>query len=203
MKMVLGPIPTSRTLRPVVGIWTPLSNSDSASFTALATSLAMVPVVIGLLVLFSDNAATILRFREDKVHFGVFVACLVMLVPMHELIHAVAYFKPLRSPQMVVGVWPRRCMCYVVYDEPLPRFRVLLMSISPFLILTCVPALVLFWIDPPFRSAVAFVVLVHTSLCAGDALVVWRLLAQVPPGALVHNDGWTTYWKLPAPESPA
>ena len=27
------------------------------------------------------------------------------------------------------------------------------------------------------------------------AVVIWRLVTQVPRNALVHNGGWRTYWK--------
>jgi hypothetical protein len=119
------------------------------------------------------------------------------MLPLHEFVHAIAYGQGLRSPHLLMGAWISRGMLYVVYDAPLLRERVLLMSCAPFLVLTLIPALVLPWLAwPPALLAILwFFVLLHAAVCTGDFLVCQRLLARAPRGAWIHNYGWTTYWK--------
>ena len=194
MRFVWGPLPPSETFQPARAGWTPLSRVQSDTFVVVASAVAVAPLAAGLLVLFGDDGATVLRFKADLVAFTIFVAALLLLVPAHEFIHTLAYRAPLRSRRLITGVWLRRVMWYVVYDSPLARDRVLVMLVAPFVVLSAVGGVAVLLAPDEWRAAAGFVLLVHTSLCAGDAVVVGRLLTRVPRDALIHNDGWTTYW---------
>lgn len=194
MRFIYGPIPPSETFKPSDAGWVPLDRSESDRFVIVASAMAMVPLAAGLLVLFSDDASTIMRFKADPRAFTVFIVSLLLLVPVHEFIHALAYGVPLHSRQLITGIWLSRFAWYVLYDAPLRRRRVLLMSAAPFTVLTTVGVLAVWLVPREWQVAAGFVLLIHTSLCTGDALVLWRLLNQVPKDAFIHNDGWRTYW---------
>jgi hypothetical protein len=87
-------------------------------------------------------------------------------------------------------------MCYAIFDSPMPRNRVLLVSAAPFLFVSVIPAFLLALLDSPQRTLVLIVLLAHTALCAGDFMVFVNILRQVPSRAWLHNKGWNTYWKL-------
>lgn len=121
-----------------------------------------------------------------------FVIALLLLVPLHELIHAIAYGCGLRSPDLLVGFWPSRVLPYVLYDAPLPRWRVLFMLSGPFLALTILP---LALAALSFATAgFCFFAVLHAALCAGDAMTAVRILPQMPRQAIIHNQRWQTYW---------
>src|SRR5690606_1337519 len=94
---------------------------------------------------------------------AVLVCCFVVITPVHELIHAIAYPGGLRSQRLVMGVWLRRGLAYVVYDAPLPRNRVLIMLLAPFVTLTTMLGIAAVVTPPPWRLMTLLVLLVHTA----------------------------------------
>lgn len=197
MRFINGPIPASRTLDPVTSGWTPLRVSDSRGFTA-AAMLCMLPFLLGATVLVLHATPTLRTiFQQHLWSLPCFLVLLLALVPMHEFIHALAYGCGLRSPHLVAGLWLWRCLAYVLYDAPLPRQRVLIMLAAPFVMLSVLPLLVALLLSGPWLWLVCFVAILHTACCTGDAITFHRLLSQAPSGALIHNQGWNTYWSLP------
>ena len=197
MRFVIGPVPRSRTFDPVAAGWTPLSNENSRSFAA-AVILLLCPLLLTATAIFLQAAPAFRTiFRTHLWSLPCFLFLLLALIPMHEFIHALAYGCGLRSPNLIAGVWLKRGLPYVLYDTPLPRRRVLWMLAAPFCALSVLPLLA-----APFLSGAGLVLLcffsaLHAALCAGDAVTFLRLCRQATPGALIHNDGWQTYWATP------
>lgn len=198
MRFVYGPIPPSQAFDPEQNGWKPLdgADADARRFATIASLLTIPFVAAALWVLFGARSEMRGFLFGHPLRFGAFLSVLLALVPIHELIHALAYLKGLRSSRLVMGAWIRRGMFYVLYDAPMPRHRVLFMSAMPFLLLSALPAFCLPWLEIRHDRMVLgwFLVLMHTSLCTGDFLVWWRLFFRVPRGAWIHNNGWKTYW---------
>ncbi len=97
-----------------------------------------------------------------------------------------------------MGIWPRRGMAYVIYDSPLRRNRLLFMLAAPFLVLSILPVASLPFLESGARAQVLFLVVIHTAVCVGDAMVFWHV-SRVPPNASLHNKRWTTYWTVTGP----
>ena len=194
MRFINGPVPPTRTFDPVAARWTPLEARGSHHYATVVV-LWVCPFLFAATALFF-HARAMLRavFREQSWSLPCLLAALVALVPLHELIHALAYGCGLRSPNLIAGIWPRRGLAYVLYDSPLPRRRVLWMLVAPFFTLSVLPLLAAPFLSGPWLVPLAFFSLLHTAICAGDAATILRLLRQTPPGALVHNNGWETYW---------
>jgi hypothetical protein len=194
MRIAFGPVPLSATLRePEVG-WTLLRELPPARFSTIASVLGLPLVALAILVLGAARGEVRTLFSDHPAALAGFVATLLALVPVHEAVHAVAYFQDLRSAKMIAGVWPRRGMCYVLYDAPLPRNRVLLMSAAPFLVLTVAPLCAAPWLHGTTQPLVLFLAILHAAICTGDFLVFARIAHQVPRDAWVQNNGWQTYW---------
>ena len=198
MRFVRGPIPSTQAFDPKEKGWTPLDNADPEAkrFATVGNLLALPFVATALWLVLGPRSEVCGFLRSQPLHIAEIVLLLAVLVPVHELIHAAAYFKGLRSPRLIIGVWASRTMIYVIYDAPMPRHRMLLVGAMPFLLLSAFPAVCLPWLELRHELvAVAwFLVVLHTGLCAFDFLVMWRLFSRVPRGAWVHNNGWTTYW---------
>src|SRR5438132_96393 len=103
MRFINGPIPASRTFDPVTADWSPLRESDSRRFVAVAV-LCMLPFLLGATALFL-HAAPALRpiFQRHLWSLPCLLVLLLALVPAHEFIHALAYGCGLRSPNLLVG----------------------------------------------------------------------------------------------------
>jgi len=166
--------------------------------------LAVVAVLLGLPFLLA--AAFLLVDRKDGVRGlfkdqplvgGGYLLALVVMVPVHELIHALAYCQGIRSRHLIVGFWPSRGVCYAIYDSPMPRNRVLGMVVAPLLALSILPLLCLPCLHGVAWQLVLAFCLLHAGMCGGDLIVFWQMLSQVPREALVHNNGWQTYWSVP------
>ena len=196
MRFVVGPIPSSRVLDAEKECWIPVSESSSQRFAVLALLLSTPFLVASIVVLLGLKA----YLKSEPAALATLLACFVTTVPLHELLHALAYPNGLRSPYLVIGVWPRRGLCYVLYDSPLPRNRILFMLSLPFVLLTVLLAMAGFLASTEWRRILTLVLLVHTAICTGDFITFVRLVMQVPSDALVHNSGWRTYWKsMPKP----
>jgi hypothetical protein len=161
--------------------------------------LSMLPFLLGATAILL-HAAPALRaiFQHHLWSLPSLLVLLLALVPAHEFIHALAYGCGLRSPNLLVGYWPQRGLAYVLYDTPLPRRRVLIMLAAPFVVLTVLPLLATILLSGPWLWLVTFFAVLHAAFCTGDAVTFLRLVSQAPASALIHNQGWATYWGYPA-----
>ena len=96
-----------------------------------------------------------------------------------------------------MGAWLRRGLCYVVYDSPVSRNRILSVLCAPFIMVSSVLAVAAVFVPFEWCLLAILAILVHTAVCVGDFATIMRLIKQVPRNALVQNDGWKTFWKSP------
>jgi len=185
-------------LNPEEEDWTPLREWGAGRLAAVAllVGLPFLIAAVVRLVEMKDEIRGLVRARP-LVGSGCLLA-LVAMVPLHELIHALAYFQGIRSRHLIVGFWPSRGVCYAIYDSPMPRNRVLGMLVAPILALSIFPLLGLPWLQGTAWGLVLAFSLLHASICGGDMIVFFWLVSQVPRKALVHNNGWKTYWSVQA-----
>lgn len=191
MRFVLGPIPRSRIFHPEKNGWTRLREPTSGVF-ALQALLLSLPFLI--------PAFAILPGLRGLGHFHplalfTLVLLLVLMIPIHETIHALLFPGGLGSRHLIIGAWMRRGLCYVVYDSPLSRNRILTMLAMPFVTLSVLLILMVVFTPTEWRRIGILTLLIHTSVCTGDFATMTRLLRQTPNHALVLNDGWATWWK--------
>ena len=116
-------------------------------------------------------------------------------IPIHELIHAAVQPCAGRSANSVLGVWPSRLVFYAHYLGELSRARFIAILVMPLLIISFVPliACAIGGLTSPF---LAFMSILNAFSACGDMFAVGLLLYQVPPGAILRNQGWRTFWKL-------
>jgi hypothetical protein len=194
MRFVCGPIPASRVLDPEEERWVPL-RGWGAGRLAVAAVLLGLPFLIAAVILLETMKGEVRGlFKDQPLAGGVYLLALLAMVPVHELIHALAYGQGIRSPHLIVGFWPSRGLCYAIYDSPMPRNRVLGVLAAPFLTLSILPLLFLPWLQGAPWGLVLTYSLLHAAMCGGDLIVLLGLVSQVPRMAFVHNNGWRTYW---------
>lgn len=197
MRFVLGPIPPSLVFNPRDEGWTPLRELSPGRFSALGVLLALPFSIATALLVTSRPGGLHGLLRDDPLPAGAFLLAVVLMCPVHEVIHALAFGVGIRSPRLILGFWPSRVLPYAIFDSPLARERVLVMIVAPFLVLSLLPLLSLLWLGGAAAGLVLAFSALHSALCGGDAIVSWLLWSQVPEKALVHNNGWQTYWHLP------
>ena len=198
MRFVYGPIPPSRALNPQVERWTPLREWAAGRLAVVALLLGLpfqLAAVMLLVTVNSQNGQVRDLFRTQPLACGAFVLALLAMVPVHELIHGLAYGRGIRSPHLIFGCWPSRGLCYAIYDAPMPRNRVLGVLAAPFLTLSILPLLCAPWLTGAAQTLTLTYSLLHAGICGGDVICFWWLVSQVQRMAFVHNNGWQTYWK--------
>ena len=197
MRFVCGPIPPSRVLNPQAEGWTPLREWGAGRLAvfALLLGLPFLLAALNLLVtLYGQNGPVRGLLRTQPLLGGGYLLALLAMVPVHELIHGLAYGQGIGSPHLIVGVLAEPGPLLAIYDSPMPRNRVLGVLAAPFLTLSLLPLLCLPWLEGTAWSLVLAYSLLHAAICGGDLIVFLRLVSQVPRMASIHNNGWQTYW---------
>ena len=125
---------------------------------------------------------------------------LLIIIPVHELLHALVHPHWGRSPNTILGAWLSKGIFYAHYEGEMPRNRFLLVYVAPYLVLGLLPLGLLALLGGALWSPGAVVILALVSLfgslsACGDIIGVILLLFQIPGRALVRNKGWKTYWK--------
>lgn len=191
MRLVLGPIPPSRVLSPEDEGWAPLREPSSGVFVIEALLLS-IPLLVSAYAMLLEIKGFL---RSQPLGLATLVLFFVLMIPVHETIHAFMYPCSLGSKHLFMGVWMRRGLCYVVYDSPVSRNRILTVLSAPFIVVSSVFAIAAVFVPSEWRLVVIFYFLVHSAVCTGDFATYVLLIKQVPKNSLVHNDGWKTYWK--------
>ena len=195
MRLRLGEVPNDLSFRPAADGWRPIREPGPR-----AIQLAALPVVAVLLL---AVAGALSRLAPDVALGGDLVVGLLtiaLLVPLHEVVHAVLTPRFGATEHTTVGFWPSRLLFYAYYDAPLPRWRHLLVSLGPLLVLTVLP-LALITSGPALglpaeaRSALGFLAFVNAAASSGDVIGAALVVSQVPDRAEVRFSGWRTYWR--------
>jgi hypothetical protein len=199
MKLHFGAIPESVDFQPEEQGWNSLREPSAAMFQLYAVPFAFLNLAV-LAALWH----LVPEFKPGGGKAAVIGLLLTLLffIPVHELLHALVAPGNGRSEKTLIGVWPQKLVFYAHYDGAMPRNRFLLVFATPFIVLSLLPVGVAFiWLQAGGDGAVPFVLQILSFLnglaACGDALGFLMIWHQVPARAMVRNQGWKTYWKLP------
>lgn len=152
----------------------------------------VLPATFTLLQLASSPILSVIRL--------VLLIAVLILIPVHELIHALVHPYWGRSTNTIIGVWLSKGLFYAYYEGEMSRNRLALVYLAPYLVLGLLPLGLLALLGNALGSPSAVIILAVVSLlgslfACGDIVGVIFLLFQTPGTALVRNKGWQTYWK--------
>jgi len=128
--------------------------------------------------------------------FGVeYILAYFLMIPLHEMIHALCYPGGLLSKDTVIGCWPDMFIFYAYNSRVLKRNRYLLVYIAPFIVLSIIPTIIMLFLD--FKSDLLLLIVLFNALgsCV-DIFSCVLILLQVPKEGLVVNSEEKTYWKV-------
>ena len=191
MKFVLGPIPDDQAFQPEAEGWRPLKEPDPILLNVLAIPVAAVTML--LLILFI-RFFTPMKLEEV---LRPFLVAFLIIIPIHEFVHAFLTPRMGLTRETVIGFWPARILFYAFYLGELSRERFLIVLLGPALVITVLPLAVIaaLQINAPILASAA----VANGLgAAGDLVGLFVLGWQIPRGAVVKNKGWRSYWRREA-----
>jgi len=200
MRFHVGPPPVTESFDPAEQGWTRLREPRPGLLLCVAVPLGLL-MGAGL----SFAWAFVLRRWPAQLPDGFSVTiglgqlataavALFAFLAAHEALHALPALLGGQRDGLVVGFSPRHVAPYVVVNAALPREVQLLCGVLPFLVLSVMPFLIAVAVP---RAGVWLAVLsVLNAVASGaDLIALTLLLAQVPHGASVRNDGPTTWWR--------
>jgi hypothetical protein len=190
----IGPPPEDPTFSPLPP-WRRLREPRSLAVALLLSLPLGVLAAFGLLIMGTALApgerAEVTVEADRLAHVLVFF---VLLISLHELLHAVSFPESLSSRNVVLGIWPRALLFYAHYVGELSRERFLLSLICPFAAIS-IGSLLLALIDPARSGLWMFAGVLNALSSSMDLLGVLLVIAQLPRGARVRNQGRFTYWR--------
>jgi len=193
MRIHIGAVPETADFLPE-NPWQPVREP-----TPWVMQLFALP--IGIAACAAVGAAWIFLTPLREVQFdspALLLGAIFIMIPVHEVIHALVHPGAGRSADSILGFWPSRLLAYAHYSGELSRARFIAILLMPLLVLTFVPLVVCAltgWSSTLLASVSAL-----NALCAcGDIFGVGVLLFQIPRDAVVRNQGYRTYWRDAGP----
>ena len=119
---------------------------------------------------------------------------IILIVPIHEFLHAVIFKGGLTSKRVVFGFYPKVFGFYAYYNGKITRHRYIIIAVFPFLMLTVIPLMVvtLFQVECKYLVEVIFASGMGSGM---DILGIIIILRQVPRQSVLISSGMKTYWK--------
>jgi hypothetical protein len=196
MRFHYGAVPESPDFHPQEEGWTGIREPGPVliQFLAIPVALLIVSLLMAILIFSKPGLAFTITIN------WVTVVMILLLFPVHELLHAFCFPHFGFSPETVVGAWASRLLLYAFYTGALPKWRFLLVFAMPLLVLSALPVIILALVRPvPFSaeivSALVILAILNAAAASGDIIGFFLVLFQVPSGAQVRNQGWKTFWK--------
>jgi hypothetical protein len=135
---------------------------------------------------------------------GAVVLTLLLFIPLHELMHLIWHPRQGFSDQSILILWPSRLRFGVYYEGSMSRTRWLIMRISPFVVLSLIPASLLsifqnIPVNNFLQTGLEVLMVVNGVGSGGDVIAMFLVLFQVPPSAVMCFRGGRAYWRPIAP----
>jgi hypothetical protein len=208
MQFHCGAVPEDGQFQPETEGW-----SDIREPSPIAVQVIALPVAIGLLgflggLLFlalPQGVFSIITVAVavTKINvWGIVIIC-ALLIPAHELVHALCHPRFGLSQNTIVGVWPTRLVFYAHYEGPMSRNHFAWVFVGPFVVLSLVPIGIIALLravplSPNVVACLVILSLINGAASAGDLIGLLLILFQIPGSATVRNRGWKTFWKSTA-----
>lgn len=164
----------------------------------ILTQLVAMP--IGAMLFFAINYLMILltEYRGLTEYFEKFniktslLACLI-IIPLHELLHAVMFPKGLKSNDTVIGFYPKGVAFYAYCSGDIPRSKYLMSSFSPLVFLSILPIFIMHFTG--YNMLMFNICILNAVSACADMFGVILIMCQVPGATILKNNGSRTYWK--------
>ena len=143
MKLHYGAVPEATDFQPEQAGWHSIREPGPMALQLIALPVALaILVLIGALLWLCLPQRFFAPTQVDADTFGITIPLIpiliifVLLIPIHELIHAL--FQPAWgfSGKTVIGIWLTRGLVYAHYEGAMSRNRFLMVFAAPFIILS-------------------------------------------------------------------
>jgi hypothetical protein len=186
MKFLVDKFPENKDFEPDQ-TWTMLRESTNLWIIQLKA--------LPFMVINAFMTILILGLLNISFHYNAFLMlfALVIIIPAHELIHALFFPGRLSSEQVVFGFISKVFAFYTSYMGELKRSNLITIMLAPLIIISLVGYLFLLIVGD--NSLVEHIILANAVGSCADCLGVFLILRQVPEHAFLRFKEIRTYWR--------
>lgn len=191
MKFLFNKIPEDKNFNPRDG-WITTNKCINRILSVLVLCLNVL-IVICLFKIFNLNL-NILNHNLSGNVLWAFITFIIIVIPIHEILHALFCPCKLTSNNLYLGIIPKKLIFFTYYSEIISKKRYVIVSIMPFLIITILGIFLakLF----PISNIFKILILYNATGSCMDILNALIALFRVPRNAVIKNKGTRLYWKL-------
>ncbi len=190
MRFRIGPPPEDDTISREESSWNLVNEPNPLNLQIIGILVAVfIAICIGVIISLSVGIKHVLGLSWPMVMLFIF-----LIMPIHELLHAVGFEGGVISRQVVFGLYPKGFGFYAHYNGQIPRSRYIIVAALPFLILTAIPITIVagFRLDHKYLTEIIFA---NGLVSAVDVLTIILILKETPQHSALINSGMKTYWK--------
>ncbi|HEY9077566.1 MAG TPA: DUF3267 domain-containing protein [Anaerolineaceae bacterium] len=198
MKFHLGKVPEETDFHPKEQGWKSIIEPSPFWIQLIAIPVALATVIPLGLIFLSINRHAIMA-----IPFWGLITVLLFLIPIHEFAHALLHPGWGLTNNTIIAFWPAMMLFYASYRKEMSRNRFLAVFLMPLILLTGLPIplyiiLSVIGIFPEVAGILSLTAVINAAAASGDLIGIFLILVQIPANAVVRNQGWRTYWKLPS-----
>jgi hypothetical protein len=199
MRFHYGAVPENEAFHPEAEGWRSVREPNP-----LVMQLFALPLMF---LLMAGWGLSVLLFMGPEIFFpkisgmaGIAANCLLgsglffLMIPLHELIHALFHPGWGFSTRTVIGLWLSKALFYAHYEGIMSRNRFLMVFLAPYPVLGVLPTIAAIAF-PEWRPVLLPFSFWGSIMPCGDFVGLMVVLFQIPASAIVQNKGWKTYWK--------
>jgi hypothetical protein len=204
MRFHYGAVPEDPHFSPEAEGWLAIREPGPWLLQLIALPVAVILLLLSGALLYLVFPRELLLNQSPPLTISIpiwpFLSILILIIPIHELIHAVCHPGWGFSSNSVIGLWLSRALFYAHYEGSMSRNRFLLIFAMPYIVLSLLPipllavSGILGW-TPDTALTLAYLSLIGGILACGDVVGFWLVISQIPGSAIVRNKGWKTYWR--------
>lgn len=204
MRFHYGAVPEDPDFSPEAEGWLAIREPGPWMLQLMALPVAVILLLLsaGLLYLVFPGELFLNTSSPGTISIPIwpFLFISILIIPVHELLHAICHPGWGLSSNSVIGLWLSRALFYAHYEGSMSRNRFLLIFAMPYLVLSLLPIPLIalsagFGWTPDTVLALAYLSLIGGILASGDVVGFWLIISQIPGSAIVRNKGWKTYWR--------
>ncbi|CEN76380.1 Protein of uncharacterised function (DUF3267) [[Clostridium] sordellii] len=175
------------------------SNLTLATLISIPFMLFCSIIFLGLIFYINPDFKNFFKF-SDSISFTIqinlktflFLVEIYLFTLLHELIHAIFIPNALKSDKVYFGV--RLLYGFVYTNEKISKFRFIIVSIMPFIILSIIFPILLNTFGL-LNNYILFLCLLNALGSSVDFLNIFLILTQVPNKSYLIINGFETYFK--------
>ncbi|MCG6185994.1 DUF3267 domain-containing protein [Maribellus maritimus] len=188
MKFIYNKFPDDENFSPEKDKWTPLKEPDNLWTSQLWALPFMIinPLVIILILKIMG-----ITFALEPAN--IFLSFLI-LMPIHEFIHALFFPEKLKSDNIFVGFTMAGFAFFAAYIGEMKRNRFIVILLAPLIIISLLGIIILALVGS--NSLLEHIIVWNSFGACVDCLGVFMVSRQVPRNAYVRNKKIRTYWRI-------